>query len=331
MRSCENRLFCLGLALIDRIGEVSESPKEESREHFLNVSREIKPNYGGVVPNVLVAFEAIDAGRSKARLFACVGNDKEGTGYQKELSSRLGKLQVSTAKPTGTHFYLKVPSGDYFWRVFPEAAEDFIFDREQKQEIEYKEGAYFLTDINAYRVQGLPFQISQALKVIEIHKGEFMLNLAGITGLTNQEIKALFASMPVSPQIIFGNKFEFNKIRNVSLDNLIISNALLSVKTLGEKGSIVRFSGEEIFIPPVFVPPKDILNEIGCGDSYMGAFLSQLLRYSSKEWDLEIMEEAAKFSSYVAAETLKTSEPRLGRKRLQRIFEEYSSHKSNLS
>lgn len=61
------------------------------------------------------------------------------------------------------------------------------------------------------------------------------------------------------------------------------------------------------------------MNTIGCGDSYMGAFLALLLENPQYTWNLPMLENCGNFASFIAAHTATSASPRLQQTSLQKL------------
>lgn len=72
------------------------------------------------------------------------------------------------------------------------------------------------------------------------------------------------------------NDHEFEKIKNMScLSRVeILGKCRLVVVTMGEKGSVIYFDGNEIAID--IVKPREIREPTGCGDAYRAGFLATI-------------------------------------------------------
>lgn len=95
--------------------------------------------------------------------------------------------------------------------------------------------------------------------------------------------KYLEVAVSMSPFFIKPNKHEFQILTGKHLESLddyineikkIMEKIDVVVVSLGEKGSIAGVKGEGIYN---FIPPKvSVLSETGCGDAFVGGFISQL-------------------------------------------------------
>ncbi len=309
MNSPENSVVGFGLAIIDKIGFVSQIPLSQEKESLLEVTAGIPEECGGVIPNVLSAFVGTSRVNHNATLLACVGMDEYGDLFERTLPYSIANIQRSQDKPTAMLFDLTDQRGQRLWKLFPDACVDTAI------RIDTNIPTVFMTDLNTYRISHLAKRLfgfmEQQPNIID-----FCLNLSGITGMTDMEVAYTIANMGRPPEIIFGNNDEFNRLDGNATN--FFSQSRLRVQTNGEDGSTILFEGTQISIP-TFRVKDTIINTIGCGDSYMGAFLALLLENPQRTWNLPMLTNCGNFASFIAAHTGTIASPRLPQKSLREL------------
>ena len=322
MNTIEQRVIGLGMPIIDRIGQVTDLPQDLTKEQLLELTAHISPQDGGVIPNVLSTLAILSDRPDHIHLLACRGNDIEGWEYEKRLPISLQPLQVAFEKPTASLFHLFAHDGQKIWRFYPEAATLVCVPVDLRRELAVNPTYLFLTDINSLRTPNICQQATEALSFMNKENGLFIMNFSGAIGIEVEILSSLLEHLPFPPHIIFGNEEEFINI-NKSRVKHYLSDALVSVRTQGKDGAMIRFREKDIRIAPHFIPEGLIINDVGCGDSFMGAMLSVLFEKELPDWTANDILEAANFAAIVSAQVLMTAKHRLSLEELLQIKERY--------
>lgn len=323
MKNLETNVLGMGLPIIDRIGIVSSIPNSRSIKDLIKVSKNIEPKDGGVIPNVLANYVALSDEHTRVQLMASVGDDQLGLRYLNKLDPRISNVLIIEGTETAQLFDLLLPDGSELWQLFLNAAAHANANETHYQHIK-KPNSYLLVDINTIREDSLEPEFKKIISAIDGQKNRLIINLSGIQGIDINYINHVASLLTSQPIAIFGNEVEFSILKDSNFMQFIKPEALL-VKTLAEKGSLISFNREKLYIPPTIIHQNLFASSIGCGDSYMGAFLAIILTEKPEYWSKRNLQRAGLFASFIGSETAKSPNSRLDTNTLQNLKRSYFS------
>jgi len=254
----------------------------------------MKPEYmaGGATLNTIRVAQWLLQKPFATTFFGCVGKDKNAT-ILREKNAGVGvksMFQVDEATPTGTCAAV-ITNQDRSLITELGAALKFSHTFLQKPE-----NWEYVKKASVYYVCGFPFSVSPpSVKLIAEHacaeNKTLVMNLSApflIPFFINKEINI----MPYI-DIMFGNESEaaeFCKQMNIKASNiqemaLAVSklpkqNAAkkrIVIFTQGRDPTVVAYDGKVALHPILPIDPALIRDTNGCGDSFVGGFLSQLV------------------------------------------------------
>lgn len=301
-----DRFIGAGLAMVDeKIQKAGLSVGNGNIREFLDAQPETIKAAGGVTPNILATFNHFDQDY-QPQLVARTGNDERGTFYRSRTAN-LGEIQVDPNRETGVVASFIDSDGTVYYRDRDLGAATHL-------EIgsEHTEGKVelFVSDLTTLRH---PRIREGANELLSLSKGQFFLNLAGLNPAVagRQEQLGVIDDLHREPDIVTGNEQEFAYLLDdpdFSVEHAFPNSRLL-ILTLAGQGSIVRFEGEKIHIPPS--PVERVVDETGAGDTYAGLMLGTLHTEPYARWDKKHVLNACETAAYGAAMVVETSRTRL--------------------
>lgn len=309
----------LGLAMVDEKINCPGLEVEGTIREFAD-SREIDMRVaGGVTPNIATALKQFDSSYD-VRLLARVGDDERGEFY-KQSSSELGLLQTEQEQSTGLVVSLINNQGEVYYRDRDLAAAQNV-----NVPLNYTQSdpKLFMTDMTTLR---LPRPRIGAEKLIDsMATGKIFLNLAGI----NKDIADVDSQIDIIkglsklPDIVTGNEEEFDllesRIGKQAAAELFPRDSLV-VKTLGKRGSVMRFLGGEITIPAY--AKARMVDETGAGDAYAGIMLGGLYRRPFERWDPCYITRVGNVAAFGASLVVSSSQTRLTQEQMALVKSQY--------
>lgn len=301
----------IGLALMDeRIPDSGgELPDGIELFNFLK-GRASKRNMGGIIPNIIDAYQRVLPPSRQVHLFSCVGRDERGDAYQAQTHY---PLQRSSDQQTGVVVTTISEEGKIVRKRGLNAAAEEV---QGKTEDLVAVPSLVISDIYSLRI---PRIFTEAEKVFDHLKRNgrlFALNLGG--ALTSRDtaegIRTLISALPQEPDIVIGNEDEIRYISGkgeATVLNDFSPNARLAVMTQGARGAQIRFEGE-IFHNPVV--PVTQVDEMGAGDAFCGTFLATLDMKPYQDWNKRDVQNAGYFAAHAGALVVTSSNSRLSQK-----------------
>jgi len=246
-----------------------------------NEVKAFNPMAGGSCANVAVCTTRLGI---ESRIIGKVGNDYFGKHLADVLKKNgvdISGLFYDNERRTTVNFHAK-PTPDTIQYLFyrnPGADTNLKWEEIDKKSLLNSAVIHFdslcFTDDPTRTTM---FKIIEAAKEHKILLS-FDVNHRGV--LWNDEHKALDAICKVLPlvDIVKMNENEFSMIcPGLSIEegtkNLLTMGIKLVIVTFGEKGSYIANSLNSVHIPVFDVP---VVDTIGCGDAFIGAFLAKLL------------------------------------------------------
>lgn len=308
------RSIGLGFALVDEkviCGDFLPQSMAEV-DGFMERNKPKFSGAGGSIANTMSNFATFADG-GQTRLFCSVGEDRRGLLFSGQTSTILGQPQIDRVKPTGVCvFNLSQKGSDPEEVTYYGAAESVSVPRGDVYEFRNN---LFVTNINACKRPAVSGQVESILRRLDLDGGVFALRLSGATYVENTELLSLVESFRHDPQVVFSNNEELEQIAGKSklkeAMRVAFPNTRLLVVTLGGGGSMIRFEGEFIFIPPGNVSSDLVVDTTGAGDSYMGIMLGALFTKPYSEWVLEHVVDCARTGTYAASLVIQGLDSRL--------------------
>lgn len=302
-----DRYIGAGLAMVDeKIQRGGLQVGDKGIREFLDAQPETIKAAGGVTPNILATFSHFDQ-EYQPQLIARTGNDKRGAFYRSRTAG-LGELQIDPDRETGVVASFIDNDGTVYYRDRDLGAATHL-------EIgpEYTEGGVnlFVSDLTTLRHAHVRERANELLS--SLNNGQFFLNMAGLNPAVagRQEQLSVIDDLNKEPDIVTGNEQEFAYLLddpNFSIEHAFPNSRLL-ILTLAGEGSVVRFEGEKLHIPPS--PVDRVVDETGAGDTYAGLMLGALHTEPYARWDKDHVLNACETAAYGAAMVVETSRTRL--------------------
>lgn len=318
----EGRILGLGLASVDYKVERDDFLKLPEERHLLKLfldkeiiggNRKYFVCAGGSVSNIFVAFAELSANLD-FKLFCAIGKDARGEIYRSNTPLRLGEPQVYEKGETGFWIALLDQQGSPEGLSYHGVGDNVEMPTADLRE---SKNGLFITDITSSKSPKNADMLDTVLKSVTQDGGNFALSLGGArpNGITRNNLSSLFSSFLIKPHIIFGNEQEFlyaggNSDVELGLEELF-PDARLLVVTLADKGTLIRFEGEKIFVPAVSVPFHRVVDQVGAGDAYMGAMLASLHKSPYASWNMDQVQDASRVASQAGAAMIQHMQSRL--------------------
>lgn len=308
------RYIGVGLAMVDEKIHQENLQVEGTLREFLDHQLDIKRAAGGVTPNILSTFARFD-NDFNAELIARTGNDARGEFFRSQ-TSQLGEIQCDEEKPTGVVVSFIDQEGIVYHRDRDLGAAKHL--EVGKTDVD-SDVELFVSDLTTLRHPQVRERSNDALS--RLKNGQFFLNLAGLNPAIAQrhEQLAVINDLSKSPDIVTGNEDEFAFL--LGDDNFSIEQAFpdarLLILTLAEKGSIVRFEGEELYIPPA--PVENVHDETGAGDTYAGLMLGALHTEPYTTWSKSHVINACTTAAYGASIVVASDRTRLSKREMDEV------------
>lgn len=306
----ENRIIALGSAYVEGKIHSSVLHLPTSRYElptFLDAHPDTILYAGGSIPNILTSFVRL-SGNPNVKLLSCVGDDPRGKFYLQHMDKQIGEPQISSRKRTdiwvGIYNNGLVESADLYG-----AAANIKVSKEELQEYANR---VFITDVDVCGIPATRDCARQVLEAIE-DDGLFVLSLVGMS--SNRNIDQILSFTSKIPDLVFGNSSEIMLATNDDNINTAIKSAFprsrLVVVTQAEKGALIRYEERIFSVPAISVPEKDIIDETGAGDTYMGTLLGLLFATGLERWKIPDVVNAARVASYASSLVIQSMESRL--------------------
>lgn len=319
MKSENGRFIGLGVALVDHkyTGYINFPQSRGELLAFIDKNKPDLVRAGGPIPNAFTTISLFDD--IKLRLFYSVGADQRGEFFQEKTTKKIGHAQIYPSEPTGVWVGFNDEKGklEYGISYYGAGLKVKIPNKELREETNYA----FLTDISSTKNEELNEQAESILNQVNKDGGIFVLSLGGSrpSSVSIESINSVLTSFRIKPHIIFSNFEEFKYVtRSEDLQRLIITAfpySRLLVTTLGKEGSLIRFEGEIIKIPSL--PVKNVVDEVGAGDAYMGTLLAHLFKEPYKLWTGQLVKKAASIATHAASQVVTSASVRLQHKQVK--------------
>ncbi len=282
------KLGIVGDIAIDHIGTVDSFPELNSNSGIL----ELEQGFGGSAANTAVMCAQLG---SDVKLLGCVGAD-----LPEDYSSKLRSLGLS----------------EHIIRTEDSTTSAFIFSKKNEQlsffykgasrnlnEIDPPEGILDCEIIHLCRNYDRLF-----LKIVKRTDSLISFNPGyGLDEIKKTPLKRLLKRV----NFLFINEHEEKYLKRLFKKDIRSLGPEVLVKTLGPKGSIVKYKSREIRTPIV---KTKLVDPTGAGDGFAAGFLTGLIE------ELEL-EECARLGTAAASRVIRchSTQPLFSRKEIERI------------
>ena len=315
----------MGVALVDFkiLNPLIELPQHRKElpdflDGYLGKSK-ISP--GGTVSNILSTFIQFYS-EQPVRLFYAVGDDLRGRMYTQQTDKRLGKPQVISGKPTGLWVTIKDGSRIIKGLSYYGAAKEVVVPAD---ELLTNRNVLFVADITGCKIPHVLSEIGHFLSQVDQDNGIFALNMGGAKPgrVTRDDLRTIINGLTLPPQIIFANESEITLLadtrdKDTYMKFPFLKNKLLVV-TRGNQNVLIRFGNFFLEIPVIPIPNKNILDEEGAGDAFMGIMLADLMKRPFEIWTVEDIARSAKIAVFGASLIMQTNNSRMTQKQVDTV------------
>lgn len=255
-------ILVIGNLSWDRLVEVQRLPRPNQDVLIDRVSR----FPGGAAGNVSSMLSLLG---QRVNLLAAVGDDKNGQALAAEIAIYgVGVSQLKILKAVTSEFLVIMdPQGNRFFFLNPNEAA-----------LQLSEGMIQDIDFETYnRIAFVGCRLNLALKVTEkinTDKVEIFANMG--FWIASQEINEKHIGFLIRTGCVFCNKQEFAQAPQQVKEALVSSKFLREnhqlILTAGNEPTTVYASSGSVNVPSF--PLESIVNTLGCGDAFMGGYIS---------------------------------------------------------
>jgi sugar/nucleoside kinase (ribokinase family) len=318
------RAAAVGYALVDRKIRVPPEALRTIGYADPDDPSTVVQRAGGSLPTTMAAYERYSG--HPTRLFYGVGDDPRGKLFSSETGAALGPPQVVEDR---TGFYtvtLNEQTGEPLHEVtiFGAALQVKVPPEERNES-----NGLVVSNVNTLGHPSVYEQTTALLEQLDRRKGVFAFRLSGAHNVlaSPEEARKVVGSLPVAPDIVFGNTAEAENLLGhdeyEQAVRQILPSSRVLILTRGSKEIIIRFEDMVSRLP--IVSTEKVIDVTGAGDHLMGVTLGQLMQLEPRLWTLAEVERAVTIGAIAASKVIQTMDSRLSREELRAIRKIYGS------